>query len=343
MNCLRAASVLALVAGLAPTLGAQTWSDEFNGTGAVDGSKWTFDLGGGGFGNNELQTYTSSTSNANQENGYLRIAARQAGSGYTSARLKTQGRMTFGPYGKVEARLRGPMGQGLWPAFWMLGNNIPQVGWPACGEIDIMEHINTGGNVFGTIHWDLNGYQFYTAAQPGVNFAAWNTYAIEWTPSYIRWLLNGANVGEANILNNINGTDEFHRPFFLILNLAVGGNWPGSPNASTPFPAFLDVDYVRYWASGAPPAGNVVFFRDVNYAGPASQGLPPGNYTLSQLQARGVPNDWASSARIPAGRTVTMYQHDNFTGTSWVRTSDTPNFVALTPNANDQMSSVRIQ
>jgi beta-glucanase (GH16 family) len=146
----------------------------------------------------------------------------------------------------MQARLQGPNGQGLWPAFWMLGTNIGSVGWPACGELDIMEHINSDANVHGTIHWANPGHASYEAMNAGTSFTAFHNYAVNWTSSSITWYIDGASKGAANILNNINGTDEFHKSFFVLLNLAVGGTWPGSPNGSTPMPANMNIDYVAW-------------------------------------------------------------------------------------------------
>ncbi|MBN1410273.1 MAG: carbohydrate-binding protein [Spirochaetales bacterium] len=218
------------------------WSDEFNGSGLPS---WDFDLGGGGWGNGELETYTNSTANCNQSGGYLYITAIRSGTSYTSARIKSRFSRT---YGRVEARLKIPMGQGLWPAFWGLGTNFGSVGWPACGEIDIMEHINGEGQTHGYIHWDAGGHASYGTATAG-NPAEWNTYSIVWNSSAIRWQVNGNQFNEANIANSINSTEEFHRPFFLILNLAVGGAWPGSPGSSTAFPAQYIIDYVRWYSN----------------------------------------------------------------------------------------------
>ncbi|MBN1410560.1 MAG: family 16 glycosylhydrolase [Spirochaetales bacterium] len=216
------------------------WADEFNGSGLP---AWNFDLGGGGWGNAELETYTNSTANCNQSGGVLNITALNNG-GYTSARIKSPYNRT---YGRIEGRIKVPMGQGLWPAFWMLGTNIGSVGWPACGEIDIMEHINSEGAIYGTMHWDTGGYASY-GGSVGCAPQNWNTYSILWDSSAIRWYINGAQYWEGNIAGNINGTEEFHRNFFIILNLAVGGNWPGSPNSSTAFPAVYQIDWVRWYA-----------------------------------------------------------------------------------------------
>jgi beta-glucanase (GH16 family) len=244
-------AMVMLTAAFAPSAHAQ-WSDEFNGSGAVDPGTWTYDVGGGGWGNAELEYYQSGTGNVNQANGYVEIQARQqsvGGMAYTSGRIKTQGIKTFQQGYKVEARLRGPMGQGFWPAFWALGSDITTVPWPGCGEIDIMEHINSIPNNVSTIHWiDNNGVNAsYTAAQPAMTFTDWNTYGLEWNSSLMRFTLNGAYVGDANIAGAINGTDEFGpgKPFFIIMNLAVGGSWPGSPDGSTVFPANLDVDWLH--------------------------------------------------------------------------------------------------
>ena len=228
------------------------WSDEFNGT-SVNTANWTFEVGGGGWGNNELQYYTNGN-NASIQNGALVIEARRenvGGNAYTSSRMITRGKREF-RYGRIEARIAVPLGQGIWPAFWMLGANFGSVGWPASGEIDVLEHVNTSNTVYGTIHWDAGGYATY-GGSTNTTPANYHVYAIEWTASYIRWFVDGVQYHEANILNNINSTEEFHRPFFLLLNVAVGGNWPGPPNASTPFPARMLVDYVRVYQQGATP------------------------------------------------------------------------------------------
>ena len=221
------------------------WSDEFNGT-SVNTTNWNFETGAGGWGNNEQQYYRSQ--NASVSNGNLVITAKResfGGANYTSARMTTQNKRTF-TYGKMEARIKLPLGQGLWPAFWMLGSNISSVGWPRCGEIDIMEHINTSNTVYGTIHWDANGYASYggnTSTTP----SNYHNYTIEWNSSAIKWFVDGVKYHEANILNNINSTEEFHRPFFFILNLAVGGNWPGQTIDNSKLPASMYVDYVRVY------------------------------------------------------------------------------------------------
>ena len=221
------------------------WSDEFNGT-SVNTSNWNFETGAGGWGNNEQQYYRSQ--NASVSNGNLVITARResfGGANYTSARMTTKSKRQF-TYGRMEARIRIPLGQGLWPAFWMLGSNISSVGWPRCGEIDILEHVNTNNTVYGTIHWDANGYASY-GGNTNTTPANYHVYSIEWTSSAIKWFVDGAKYHEANILNNINSTEEFHRSFFFILNVAVGGNWPGQTIDNSKLPASMYVDYVRVY------------------------------------------------------------------------------------------------
>jgi beta-glucanase (GH16 family) len=297
---------------------AQSWADEFNASGAP-GSGWTYDTGNSGFGNNELQYYQSGGANANQAGGILTIQARRQAVGtaqYTSARLKTQGIRNFGPYGRVEARLQGPMGQGLWPAFWMLGSNITSVPWPGCGEIDIMEHINTAGNTVNTIHWDNGGYVFYTASSPAVGFTAYHNYAIVWDANQIAWQIDGVQNGAANIAGNINGTEEFHRSFFVIMNLAVGGTWPGNPNASTAFPANFNVDWFRYTA----PGGTVPTPTTPPSATPTT---PPGGNTIVlnafysfTNRASGKCMDARSSA-VANGTVVQQYTCNNTFAQHW--------------------------
>ncbi len=225
------------------------WSDEFDGE-ELDLEKWTFDIGQGswGWGNNELQYYTSNTSNIKVEDGLLNITAKEeqyANANYTSSRIKSKGLYEF-QYGKVHSRISVPVGQGLWPAFWMLGANIDQVSWPQCGEIDIMEHVNLDPNIHGTHHYNNNGH-VYHGGSIICDAEEFNVYSIEWTPDNIIWSLNGNIYYSTDIGPNSISKEEFHNPFFFLINLAVGGNWPGSPNAETSFPANLYVDYVRVY------------------------------------------------------------------------------------------------
>jgi Glycosyl hydrolases family 16 len=243
-------------AGAPPGFSTLVWSDEFNGS-TINSANWTFETGGGGWGNNELQNYTSRTENARILNGSLIIEARRenfGGNAYTSARMKTQGKQSFGINTWVEARIDAPQGQGIWPAFWMLGNSISTVGWPSCGEIDIMEI--QGQNPFrnfGTIHWaDVNGNHvsfggiFNSSSSLSAGF---HTYAISRTSTSIKWYVDRVQYAEANISGGINSTSEFQGPFFVLLNVAVGGNFVGSPDGSTVFPQQMQVDWVRVWGN----------------------------------------------------------------------------------------------
>jgi beta-glucanase (GH16 family) len=240
-----------------------TWGDEFAG---ADGSapppaRWVHDLGGGGWGNNELQTYTDRRENSVVRDGALVIrAARERFTGadgiareYTSARLKTLG--TFAQaYGRFEARIRLPRGQGLWPAFWMLGDNIETAAWPACGEIDIMENVGREPNVVhGTLHGPgYSGGQGLTASfsnPAGRPFADdFHVFAIEWEPSTIRWYADGALYATRTTSDLPGGARwVYDHPFFILLNVAVGGNWPGNPTDTTTMPQEMLVDWVRVY------------------------------------------------------------------------------------------------
>lgn len=226
------------------------WADEFNGT-SLDTSKWNIEVNGNGGGNNELQYYTARPENIRVTGGALVIEARKEaymGKQYTSGRITTQNKASW-QYGRMEARMKIPTGKGTWPAFWMLGNSISSVGWPASGEIDIMEHINSEAVIHGTIHWSdqNNAYANYGGPSGSLDYAQYHLYAVEWDASAIRWYVDGNKFHEVNIAGGINGTSEFHAPYFLLFNLAVGGNWPGSPDASTPFPNQMLVDYVRVY------------------------------------------------------------------------------------------------
>lgn len=231
------------------------WSDEFEGPegGAVDPTKWTHDIGGTGWGNNELEYYTDGAANAALDgNGNLIITAKKqsmSGMMYTSARLKTQGLYTF-TYGRVESRMKIPSGMGLWPAFWMLGSNITSNPWPNCGEIDIMENIGKEPNI---IHATIHGPGYYAENGPTKQYSlpdpvagAFHVFAIEWEPDVIRWYVDGvlySTKTKADIPSN--ATWVYSHPFFLLLNVAVGGGWPGNPDSTTMFPQTMTVDYVR--------------------------------------------------------------------------------------------------
>jgi beta-glucanase (GH16 family) len=233
------------------------WSDEFNGK-SLNSSNWTQETGGGGWGNNELEYYTSSANNTFLTGGYLVIEARKETVGtnnYTSARLKTQNKKTF-TYGRMDIRAKLPKGQGLWPAIWMLGNNISQsgYGWPACGEIDIMELLgNNYQKFYSTAHWGQYNTNFHDSkggnyTLPTGNFYdSFHVFSLLWDATKIVFLVDDITVFTVNKTDMTTGTYPFDKPFFFILNVAVGGSWPGSPDASTVFPQRMIVDYVRVY------------------------------------------------------------------------------------------------
>jgi beta-glucanase (GH16 family) len=149
-------------------------------------------------------------------------------------------------YGRIEARIKVPMGQGLWPAFWLLGANISQVSWPACGEVDIMEHIGNEYQNYGTFHFDSLGHRYHGNSY-SLDPTLFHQYAFVWTPTTMTWLVDNNPYYSVNITNGIGNKEEFHLPFFILLNIAVGGNWPGSPSTSTIFPAEMQIDYIRVY------------------------------------------------------------------------------------------------
>ncbi|MFF4909992.1 family 16 glycosylhydrolase [Streptomyces sp. NPDC001260] len=246
---------------------AQTWSEDFNGASgsAPDSSKWTLETGGGGNGNHELQYYTNSTYNAALDgNGNLVITAREntdpglqcwyGTCRYTSARLNTARTFTQ-KYGHFESRIKVPRGQGVWPAFWMLGDDLGSAGWPNSGEIDIMENVgNEPGTVHGTIHGPgYSGSGGIGAAYPlpnGKSFADdFHVFAVDWSPTAITWSVDG-QAYETRTPSDVGGNKwVYDHPLFIILNFAVGGDWPGSPDANTSFPQTMTVDYVHVTTS----------------------------------------------------------------------------------------------
>jgi beta-glucanase (GH16 family) len=255
------------------------WSDEFNGPN-INSSNWTYDTGGGGWGNKELEYYTSRPTNSFiyydpvAQNGYLVIQALQEpyrNNNYTSARLKTQGLQNW-TYGKIEASIKVPNGQGVWPAFWMLGANFPTVSWPACGELDIMEHVLPIGvnTIRGSAHAPnySGANSIHCDDTPADLSGEFHLFGIEWAPSELRYYVDGVEyfsftpqtytcAGTSTIMP---GAWIFDHPFFIILNVAIGGSWPGSPDASTVFPVQMWVDYVRVYTDlnlAPPPASTL--------------------------------------------------------------------------------------
>jgi len=266
--------------------GTLVWSDEFtNTTGAIaqpDPKVWTYDTGNSGFGNDELETYcawgsnTSPCSAASSSvyvgiDGYLHIVAQQPSAGvYTSARLKSQGLFSF-QYGRLEFRIQVPEAQGFWPAGWLMGNTIATVGWPACGEMDVMERINAAGPPpgnppAGTSDWNqgsIHGSGF-TGSNIGTVYdftggataSTWHMYGMNWGRNSVAYYIDDPSKPYVTYTSaSLNGLNGAVWPFdggqssFLILNLAIGGDWPGAPNASTPFPSQMLVDYVRIYTN----------------------------------------------------------------------------------------------
>ncbi len=227
------------------------WQDEFDGD-TLDSQNWKFDLGANGWGNGELEEYTDK--NVRVENGNLIIEARQeetARYGYSSARIKTQDLQAW-QYGRVEARMKLPQGQGIWPAFWMLGNDIDKTTvWPNSGEIDIMEFIGKEPNtIYNTVHGPgysgAKGIGSHTDLPQGTSQNDFHVYAIEWEPTEIRWYVDDTQTFKVT-KDDVSGEWVFDHPFFIILNVAVGGGWPGYPDSTTLFPQQMLVDYVRVY------------------------------------------------------------------------------------------------
>ena len=227
------------------------WSDEFTAN-YINSNNWSYDTGGSGWGNNELEYYTNSNKNAYTTGGYLVIEARKETMGtnnYTSARMISKDKKTF-TYGRIDFRAKLPKGQGIWPALWMLGNNIGTTPWPACGEIDIMELLgHEPQKTYGTIHWGAAGG---ASTHIGGNYSLssltfndkFHLFSLKWEADKMTFLIDDVVYFTAN-KSQVNGDYPFDKPFFFIMNLAVGGNWPGNPDAATVFPQRMIVDYVR--------------------------------------------------------------------------------------------------
>lgn len=232
------------------------WNEEFDGEkGAfVDPTKWVYDLGNGvnGWGNNELQTYTSKPENISMDGeGNLVITAiKDDADNYTSARIKTKGLFSK-QFGKIEARIKTPTGSGIWPAFWMLGSDIDNVGWPQCGEIDIMEQNGKFSNLtHSTLHGPgYSGGNSITAAY-GLQNARFDTdfnvYGVEWSRNQIDFFINGL-LFKRMTPEDVTGEWVYNQPFYILLNLAVGGSYVGAPNEYTPFPGTMHIDYIRVY------------------------------------------------------------------------------------------------
>lgn len=248
------------------------WSEEFDSGTAPDSGIWTCDLGDGGWGNFELQTYTCDVENLRVENGNLVITALKKGNHFTSARIKTEGKLSF-QYGTVEARIQMPdVENGLWPALWALGSSFPTIGWPACGEI-ILAEMGVGGavqdgaanrRIMSAAHWEqdekhvTNGLTLDQTVDMDGSF---HIYRMEWTPGEIRTFVDNVRIWTLDISD----IPQFHKPHFLLLNLAVGGDQTGAcepAGITAPFPAEYRVDYIRIFDNGQTVLGGSCMQRD---------------------------------------------------------------------------------
>jgi beta-glucanase (GH16 family) len=239
-----------------------TWSDEFNGPdgSSPDPAKWKFDVGGGGWGNRELESYTARPQNVVERGGNLVLSERKEdytgpdgiARPYTSGRIETKG-LFAQAYGRIEARMKLPVGKGIWPAFWLLGDADPQVKWPAMGEIDIMEAIGDPHTVYSTLHGPgysgSNGISKKFPLPEGAAIdSGFHVYAVEWAPNDLKFYFDGDLIAERTPADLPRGaTWVYEHRFFVILNVAVGGAWPGNPDQTTPFPQQMLVDYVRVY------------------------------------------------------------------------------------------------
>ena len=228
------------------------WHDEFD---SIDTATWTFETGASGWGNNEWQYYTARKENAYVQDGILHIRANKEnyeGAKYTSARMITKGKFSF-TYGTVEARIALPVGKGIWPAFWMLGENIDAVSWPACGEIDIIEAVNSENVVYGTNHWQAGGNQAdygnntkdYYGTSKELDITQFHNYKMVWNEKLIAMYVDDFKYQEIAIEDAKDGLEAFHKPQFFLLNVAVAGNWPGFDVDDSQFPNEMLVDYIR--------------------------------------------------------------------------------------------------
>ena len=285
---LKALFLILLFTGMSDTAFAQViWSDEFDSGSAPDSAVWSYDLGASGWGNNELQEYTSASQNVRIEGGTLIITAQKSESGFTSARIRTEDKLTF-KYGKIEARIKVPdLADGLWPAFWTLGNNFSQVSWPFCGELDIME-MGSGASitqgvinrrVSSTAHWDNDG--FYASYGLSVDTTSdlddgFHIYSMNWTPEEVTTYIDGQQIWAIRIKEDTcTSCTEFHQPHFVILNMAVGGTYTGLLSAdqiTAATPAEMVIDYIRISDNGFTEMGGSGFSDEKFGIGPEYSG-----------------------------------------------------------------------
>ncbi|WP_421733910.1 ricin-type beta-trefoil lectin domain protein [Cellulomonas sp.] len=292
------------------------WSQEFNGAAgsAPDPAVWSYDTGAGGWGNAELQNYTTSRNNSALDGqGNLVITARREGDGsYTSARLQSNNKVEP-KYGRVEARIQIPRGQGIWPAFWMLGGDFPQTSWPSSGEIDIMENIGKEPHrIYGTVHGP--GYSggsgitgVYQHPQNWSFADTFHTFAVDWKPGSITWSVDGTVYHQVTT-GSVGGNPwVFDKPYFLILNVAVGGQWPGYPDGTTQLPQRMVVDYVRVYDNGSASGGG------------GGGSLPTGTGTLRVANTLCLDVPWAQTHD---GNPIQVVGCNGNAAQQWTRGSD---------------------
>lgn len=315
------ASALVATTPAAPAnaaVGDIIWAQEFNGASgsAPDSSVWSYDTGAGGWGNAELQSYTTSRNNSALDGqGNLVITARREGDGsYTSARLQSNDKFEV-KYGRVEARIQIPRGQGIWPAFWMLGADFPQNSWPSSGEIDIMENVGKEPHrVYGTVHGPgySGGGGITGAYQHPQNWSfadTFHTFAVDWKPGSIEWSVDG-NVFHRVTTASVGGNAwVFDKAYFLILNVAVGGQWPGYPDGTTQFPQQMKVDYVRVYDNGSGTGGG----------GGGGGSLPTGTGTLKVANSLCLDVPWAQTHD---GNPIQVVGCNGNAAQQWTRGSD---------------------
>lgn len=266
------------------------WSDEFNGN-YLDTNTWNYEIGTGswGWGNNEQQYYTDR--NIKVSNGTMKITAKRedyGGMKYTSSRITTKNKKNF-KYGKIEARIKMPKFKGVWPAFWMLGANQDSVGWPKCGEIDIMEAINDENLVYGTLHWfnDPGNNNADSGSSVAVaNRTEYHVYGVEWTADKLRWYVDGKVYRTMDVSND--SFSEVRKEYFVIFNMAIGGQWPGYNIDETAFPATMEVDWVRAYKK--------VEGTTTKYTGPMITVTEDAVETCSEKWGSYFGSDWAGAS-----------------------------------------------
>ena len=266
------------------------WSDEFNGN-SLDTNTWNYEIGTGswGWGNNEQQYYTDR--NIKVSNGTMKITAKRedyGGMKYTSSRITTKNKKNF-KYGKIEARIKMPKFKGVWPAFWMLGANQDSVGWPKCGEIDIVEAINDENLVYGTLHWfhDPGNNNADSGSSVAVaDRTEYHVYGVEWTADKLRWYVDGKVYRTMDVSND--SFSEVRKEYFVIFNMAIGGQWPGYDIDETAFPATMEVDWVRAYKK--------VEETTTKYTGPMITVTEDAVETCSEKWGSYFGSDWAGAS-----------------------------------------------